>query len=126
MEMSFVGYVTVDKDIEAAYQRINEATARLAVIDDEIATRVAEYDSELKNKANKPKGMASSLYKSRLQIEKRKYLEEMQREKDRLPKTIKRGYIEIKEYEQRVVDVEKSLSNLLKSLYLKLNASDDF
>lgn len=126
IEMKYANYVSVTDDIENSYKRIDEAKARLAVIDDEISARIAEFDLEIKEKKNKPRGMTGSLYSGNLKKEKAKYIEEAQREKEALPETIQREYKNIKEYEQRVVDVENALSGLLKSLYLKLNASDDF
>lgn len=126
IEMMYADYVSVADDIENSYKRINEAKARLTVIDDEISARIAEFDLEMKEKKNKPRGMTGSLYKGRLKQEKEKYIEDAQREKEALPETIQREHQNIKEYEQRVVDVENALSGLLKSLYLKLNTSDDF
>ena len=126
IEMKYLDYISVADEIELARKRVDEINARLIVFDEEISSRIAGFDLEMKEQKNKPKGMTSSLYKSNLRKEKEKYIEEAQREKETLPETIQSEYKNIEEYEQRVVDVEDAISSMLKSLYSKLNTTDDF
>lgn len=126
IQIGLVDYVTIADDIKCSQMLIAEAKARLAVIDDEVSARHAELDLEIQEQKNRPRGTTRVLYRGLLRQEKDRCYKEALSEKDSLSQIVVRENRNVIEYKQRIPDVENALTDLLKSLYLKLNTSDDF
>lgn len=125
IDMEFLNYIEIEDDIDRNIRRVKDIQEQIDSID--IVIREYEEKGITYDYSKKPKGVTRNLYRQR--VRRGYYGATPEQLKDSIE--IKRNIIQIiylqnREYEQRIIDIENSLAELLISSYKAINTNNDF
>lgn len=125
IDIKYLNYVSIEDDIDRNIRKAKDIQEQIDSID--VVIREYEEKGITYDYSKKPKGVTRNLYRQR--VRRGYYGATPEQLKDSIEikrNIIQKIYLQNREYEQRIIDIENSLAELLISSYKAINTNNDF